>query len=74
MVHEYKHLLQNKKSYHAFDELQAILFQVNHSSWKNITEAQKIDVRNYAKSNYNEVIKHPTIYSNEKWKIWAQKI
>jgi hypothetical protein len=44
MVHESKHLLQNLLNYSSFEELEAIVFQMKHKSWRGQTTRQKQEV------------------------------
>ncbi len=55
MAHERKHLLQNLLNYSSFEELEAIVFQMKHKSWRGQTTRQKQEVIGYARQNYDKL-------------------
>jgi hypothetical protein len=55
MAHERKHLLQNLMNYSSFEELEAIVFQMKHKSWRGQTTRQKQEVIGYARQNYDKL-------------------
>ena len=70
MVHEKKHLLQNKTSYSSFDELDAIVYQMGHSSWSGTTSNHKSEIRAYGLQNYNSLKKY--YGSSKDGKAWLK--
>ena len=57
MVHERKHLLQNKAKYSSFEELEAVVFMMKHPTWNKTNENHRIEVIGYARQNCTELKK-----------------
>ena len=58
LVHEGRHLQQNRNKYSAWDELDVILYQVQHSTWKGTSIDYKAQIMSYAEKNYNHLMKY----------------
>jgi hypothetical protein len=71
MAHEKKHLLQNKSSYSSFDELDAIMYQMGHSSWGGTTSGHKAEIKAYGLENYKQL--KPYYEGTENGRYWLNK-
>lgn len=70
IVHENEHISQNIIEYSVFEELGAMVEQMNHSSWENTSRRQKQEVKAYWDSKYKSLKKH---YENtENGRAWLK--